>query len=85
VERKLFILILRVLLWIEKTETGILSELKIYGKENEFKQLFELRSNEENIFSLKQKTSQKKVLIAEAKDYLSSDLESPHTLIIEEA
>lgn len=84
VERKLAILILRILLWIEQTETGNLQELKFYGQEHTYRTFFELWPHEDTLFSQRQRDTENSILIAETRDYLSLENEIPDTLIIEE-
>ncbi len=47
-ERKEAILIVKLLCWLEETETGLLSELKLYGEEREEISYFRMQIGEEN-------------------------------------
>jgi hypothetical protein len=47
-ERKEAILIVKLLCWLEETETGLLSELKLYGEERDEIRFFRMQVGEEN-------------------------------------
>ena len=50
IERKYFIFLLKVVFWLTNTKTGLFNELKFYGNEYEFSQIFRLQNNEKNIY-----------------------------------
>jgi DNA polymerase III epsilon subunit-like protein len=49
-ERKMSVLIGKILFWLEDTETGLIDELKFYGKEYEYLPWFRLQEDETHIF-----------------------------------
>lgn len=49
-ERKESILIVKLLCWLEDTDTGLLSELKLYGEERDEISYFRMQAGEENIY-----------------------------------
>lgn len=49
-ERKEAILIVKLLSWLEETETGLLSELKLYGEERNEIAYFRMQAGEENLY-----------------------------------
>ncbi|GAB0175082.1 MAG: hypothetical protein HHAS10_09610 [Candidatus Altimarinota bacterium] len=66
--RKESILIIRLIHWINTTQTGSIDEIKWYGDEQSYKYLFELRDDEENIFQNQDIENSKiaEILIAES-------------------
>lgn len=65
--RKETILMLKILTWQRETQTGLLDELKFYGEEREYIDIFRADKDEWNIFreEKKKKIEKAKVVIAE--------------------
>lgn len=85
-ERKLSILIWRILIWIERTETWLLKEVRTYWKEYEYIDNFRMEDWETNIFSQKYnwQLELNKVVLYEMDDYLHASHEKPECLIIKD-
>jgi hypothetical protein len=64
-ERKESILIVKLLCWLEDTETGLLSELKLYGEERDEIAYFRMQSGEENpyYFNLQKELTERDCVI----------------------
>lgn len=72
-KRKETILIIRLVHWLLETKTSSIDELKWYGEENAYRFLFELTSNEETHFTMRERKLQTdaEILITE---HYNSDL-----------
>lgn len=85
-ERKLSILLVRILLWLQRTKTWIIDELKMYWKEYEYKDRFTITESEEHIFLLQLRDSieESKISLYDTFDYVGSLHDTPECLIIED-
>ena len=85
--RKETILMIKILTWLWETKTGLLDELKFYGEEREYIDIFRSEKTEWNIFreEKRKKIDQSKIIIAEMwiTDLGEKNvLENEHTLMI---
>lgn len=84
--RKLAILIVRILFWVRRTDTWRMNELKFYWDEYLYKDLFVLEQDESNYFYEKQKDFEKNVsiVISASLDLLTESSEKPEWLMVSE-
>jgi DNA polymerase III epsilon subunit family exonuclease len=85
-ERKLSILICRILFWLKWTKSWLIGDLKIYWKEYEYIDNFRMESDEENIFSSSytEKLNHATIVIYDMYDYLQMQHWKPEHLIIKD-
>lgn len=85
-DRKLSILLGRILLWLEQTEYGMIDEVKMYWREYEYAENFHMDETEENIFSKIQEEKEKdtQIMIYTTYDYIKNTPARPDCLIIKD-
>ncbi len=85
-ERKLSILLGRVLIWLEQTEYGRIDEMKMYWREYEYVENFQMDESEMNNFSMLQEEKEEKaqIVIYTTYDYIKTPHNEPDCLIIKD-
>jgi DNA polymerase III epsilon subunit-like protein len=74
-KRKYAILITKILLWLETTETGLLDELGFYGDERDMIELLRTQESESHIFrsSYEERQSTYDIVIMEGREFFASE------------